>query len=84
MNRDTFLETIRRRYLADLRDAYFECEQAETKQLDQEKFQKLLSKLVKHAQMAGMPQSEIEGALSVVVPQISVEIARDGRIQKAA
>ncbi len=68
MTKESFLETIRSRYIEDIREAYLECEHGPGKPVDYEKLGRLLAKLMGHARRAGISQHEFEELTMVTLP----------------
>lgn len=77
MNRETFLDTIRSRYLEDIREAYLECEHGAEKPIDYVKLGKILARLMEHAIASGLTAAEFEELTMVTMPGLGVKIDRD-------
>ncbi len=74
MDREGFLETVRRQYIEDIQEAYFECEHGGDFVLDLPTLQARLGTLMKSAQVDGLPRSEFEELVLTTLPHLQGKI----------
>lgn len=70
MDREGYLETVRRQYIEDIQEAYFECEHGGDFVLDLPTLQQRLGSLMKCAQVDGLPRSEFEELVTTTLPHL--------------
>lgn len=84
MNRESFLDTIRSRYLEDIRQAYLECEHGPGKPIDYVKLGKILAQLMTSAKKAGLTKAEFDELVGVTLPGFNGNVAAFANYHKAA
>jgi hypothetical protein len=69
MNREGFLETIRRQYIEDIHEAYQACIHEGGQVIDYEKLTECLTKLMRTAARDGLPPADFEEMVYSTLPQ---------------
>ena len=72
MNRDSFIDSLKERYSAELRDAYLACEVAG--HVDLGEFQLVVSRLSRVARIDGLPETEFKDLVEAHFPEIAASV----------
>ena len=80
MNKETFKDTLEKKYIEDIQDAYRRCEHNGGKLVDHSKLVTLLSNLQKNAKADGLTSGEFEDLTRCALPDLK-ELSQ---IKKAA
>ena len=85
MNKEGFLDTIRKQYAEDIHEAYLECEH-EHGEVDFSRLSDRLSALMRNAKVDGLPPKEFEDLVRSTLPAATgkVTLAGAGPRSKAA
>ena len=73
MNRESFLETVKKHYADEIHEAYLECEHQDPKHgkvsVDHVRLDQILSKLAKTAKHEGLSEIEFHDLVKSVLPE---------------
>ena len=83
MDKEGFLDTIRRQYAEDIHEAYIECSH-EHGDVDLPALSSRLSTLMRNAKVDGLPQKEFEDLVRSTVPAVAGKITLAAPSQKRA
>ncbi len=86
MDREAFLETIKKQYAEDIHEAYIECEHENGEHIDFKNLDTKLTKLKKSAKVEGLPGQEFDDLVQSTLPGVwdRLEMAKQGSGRKAA
>lgn len=73
MDRESFLEIVRKQYAEKINSAYVECE--ERGKIDWTKLNAKIDKLYAHAKIEGLPQKDFEDLVKGVLPEMFDKVA---------
>lgn len=82
MDRESFIEVLRKQYSEEITEAYHECEHGAGRPIDYPKLNKLLAKLMRNAKVEGLSAKDFEELVVTTLPGIGQKI--DLRLTKAA
>jgi hypothetical protein len=68
MNREGFLETVRRQYFEEINEAFVECEHDDGRTIDYPRLNQELKKLMTHALAQGLPGHEFQELVRTTLP----------------
>jgi hypothetical protein len=74
MDREGFLETIRKQYAEDIQEAYLECEHDDGRSIDMVRLNLSMAKLMQSAQVDGLPPHEFEDLVRSTLPDVAAKI----------
>lgn len=70
MDRDDFVEALREQYADEIHEAYIECEHENGKNIDFEKLNDSLAKLMKAANVDGLHDSDFKELVKSTLPEV--------------
>lgn len=70
MTKETFLDTVRHRFLEDIREAYLECAHGPERPIELARLTRLLGKLQNFAKKAGLTPTEFEELTMICLPGV--------------
>ncbi len=68
MNRESFLDTLRQQYSDEIRGAFLECAHERGEQVDFQKLDEMLTKLMQNASVDGLPEQEFVELVQSTIP----------------
>ncbi len=74
MDREGFLETIRKQYAEDIQEAYLECEHDDGREIDFVRLNLRMARLMQNAQVDGLPPHEFEDLVRSTLPDVHARI----------
>ena len=85
MNRESFLETVKKQYVEEIHEAFLECEHQEGG-VDFPRLSALLGKLMNHAKAQGLTDVEFEELVHTTLPETQgkLDLRRGPAARKAA
>lgn len=83
MNREDFLDTLRKQYAEEIDEAYLECEH-ESGKVDQEALKACLDKLMKSAKAEGLPPKEFFDLVQSTLPESCRGVLDEQKSKSAA
>ena len=79
------METLRRQYADDIREAYVQCEDSQTGTVDYPKLKGKVSKLERQAKVDGLKPADFQELIVSAVPsEVAGELTASGPAKKAA
>jgi hypothetical protein len=85
MDREGFLDTLKRQYADEIHEAYVMCESRDGEHVDLQKLHALMMQLARAAGREGLPQSDfLELAYSALPPEVGDQLHLNLSLPKAA
>ena len=75
MDRDSFLEVVRRQYKEEIQEAYLECEHDDGRTIDYKRLDQEMKRLMSAAKAEGVTQAEFISLVKATLPEAFPKLA---------